>query len=525
MKTLRLEELTVEQKIGQLIMARSIVNPNDFAFAMELIKNHALGGVQVIPSQENIEKCIIPTLKEADYPIFIAADMETGFQLGNLFIPGNLALGAMNDPDLSYQFARITAKQAKKCGYNMIWSPVVDNCGYDCPNIVPRCISSDKIQVARLAIPYMKAFSDCGVIGSAKHYPSGDDSVMDSHMSPTLSCRTKEQLLDNSPYVAMMNALGDDMTGIMTSHTYCVKIDTEYPASLSKPCIDIIREAGYDGLVITDSLSMMGVLQDFKDDTIMGIAIAAGNDLLLPNYRIPLRDTYYRLLDNYKSGLFSEARLNDAVRHVLHAQEKTMHRLSERELQVTAEDIALVDRINRDCVCAYVDAGLMTSIDKNVKHLFAIDIPNVYTDETEAGLHEISTVEWWEPDKIANRLKEEYPNSEVTFFCEYPSRHEVEQVCYKATKADDVVFITFCTSECYQGTDGLTERARIMMEAVQKKTAAVVHFGNPYAMEKIAHVPRIIFGFPSRLCIDNALNVLSGKYPAKGTMPIALKLK
>ena len=37
MKTLRLEELTVEQKIGQLIMARSIVNPNDFAFAMELI--------------------------------------------------------------------------------------------------------------------------------------------------------------------------------------------------------------------------------------------------------------------------------------------------------------------------------------------------------------------------------------------------------------------------------------------------------------------------------------------------------
>ena len=87
------------------------------------------------------------------------------------------------------------------------------------------------------------------------------------------------------------------------------------------------------------------------------------------------------------------------------------------------------------------------------------------------------------------------------------------------------MFITFCTSECYQGTDGLTERARIMMEAVQKKTTAVVHFGNPYAMEKIVHVPRIIFGFPSRLCIDNALNVLSGKYPAKGTMPIALKLK
>ena len=49
MKNLRLEELTTEQKLGMLLCARSFAqnDPEDLEFTLGLIRNHALGCVQV----------------------------------------------------------------------------------------------------------------------------------------------------------------------------------------------------------------------------------------------------------------------------------------------------------------------------------------------------------------------------------------------------------------------------------------------------------------------------------------------
>ncbi|HBE12926.1 MAG TPA: hypothetical protein DCY74_02015 [Clostridiales bacterium] len=525
MKLLKLEDLTVEQKIGQLLIARSIAKEDDRNFAMELIKNHALGGVQAFVGPGIKEKVIDPVLAAAEYPIFIAADMERGFQLGEQKIPGNLAIGAMDDPELAYIFAKVTAIQAKKIGYNMIWSPVVDLAPMDAICRIPRCLGSDKRRVTELACAYIKAFADCGIIGSAKHYPSTFDRIEDTHMCEAVSYHTKEELLDIClyPYFEMMDRLGEDMMGIMTGHTRCMNIDPDYPASLSKKCIDIIKERGFKGVTITDSFSMMGVIQKFGNENVLGLAVAAGNDIILPNGRIPLRQTYEYLLKCYRDGMFSEERLNDAVSKVLWAQERTLRKPANTEL--TQADIDAIERMNRDCICAVTDEGLTPAIDTGKRHLFVILMENNYSGGNPQNGYEIAFTKWWDPGKMAALLKEKFPHSDAIFICEFPSRTQNEKVCYEATKYDDVVYVTFSDSECYLGTDGLTERVCMLMHTMAYHIAAVVHVGNPYAMEKIPHVPRILFGFPSEKCMEYLPRVLAGEMEAKGHMPLSLKLK
>lgn len=522
-KALKLEELSVEQKLGQLLVARSIASKDDFDFAMQLIKNHALGGVQVSVSEKGIKEHIKPVLDTADYPIFIAADMEQGFQLGDLMIAGNLALGAMGDEKTAYMFAKATAKQAKKAGFNMIWSPVVDSADHDSPNKITRCLGADYNEIAGIASAYMKAFAECGVVGSAKHFPSCDEGEMDSHMAPPICHQTKDELISTGIYTykKILNTIGDDMTGIMVGHSDCVEIDGEYPASLSKKMIDLIRDEGFDGLMITDSLAMVGVLQRFGDDRVLGLAVAAGNDLLLPNYRISLRKSYNYLLDCFNAGMFSEERLNEAVARVLKAQERTIRVPDEPD--VTEEERRVVESIDRNGICAVLDEGVDAAVDRDAHHLFCIDRPNVYINDESGDINEISSATWWNAKSVAARVKELFPNSEVRFFSEFPSTGEVEKICYNSTRADDVVFLTFCDGRCYQGTDGLTERARIMMEAVKPQTVA--HCGNPYAMEKIVHVPRLIMGFQSEKSVENVLDVLAGKLKPSGSIPLPLKLK
>ena len=71
------------------------------------------------------------------------------------------------------------------------------------------------------------------------------------------------------------------------------------PATLSKPIItDMLRgELGYDGVVITDALTMQGVRDDFGDDRIPVLALKAGVDQLLMPAPGKLDIAYHAVLD------------------------------------------------------------------------------------------------------------------------------------------------------------------------------------------------------------------------------------
>ena len=162
--------------------------------------------------------------------------------------------------------------------------------------------------------------------------------------------------------------------------------------------------------------------------------------------------------------------------------------------------------------------------DTEKKRLFTIVTPTEFKDD---GLSdEITMGSWYFPKKIAAKIKSEFSQSEIVFVPEYAKQFDNEKVLLAATKHDEVVFVTFCHTAPYLGTDCMTRRTEALINALNTsgKVKALVHFGNPYAVKPINHIPRVLFGYTAPESQKHAIEVLSGKIEAKGKLPFDIEI-
>ncbi len=520
MENLVLEEMTVEQKIGQLLVARGYRSEEDKKFIIEMIKKRAVGGVQVNPT-EGCDEIIAEIKEAADYPILIGNDMECGFWTSDYKIPSVASLGVIGDPELAYQMGAVTAIEAKRHGFNMIWGPVVDLLAGNAMCIVPRVLGFDKQKVSEMAAAIVKGYTDNGIMCTAKHWGStSTKDQLDGHMFENLSDVDEETLKTRElyPYLYLMENAG--LPGVMTGHGFLNKIDPIYPTTLSEKNISILRDAGFDGLLITDSFGMVGVLQKFGEDACYGLAIKAGNDMLLPNYRDDFKLSYERLMTAYKNGVFTEERLNEAVSRVIKTQNAA---LKPATAQYPSEyQKKCIERIEKEGLIAQSPSGKELSLDKSKKKLFVIVAENVYQDENgetfeiavETSIHGKNV------PMMKESISKRFPGSEIMVINQLPSFYQVMDVCTKALSFDEVVFITYVSSTCYCASENLTEHITNLMLSMKEKIAAVIHLGNPYAAERIPRSDRYVLcvGGDERCdkAVDNALGVLNGEYIPQG---------
>lgn len=516
MRNLKLEELSVEQKVGMLQCARTFLTEDDVEFTIELIRNHALGCVQVpIHRADIMEK-----VKEAaDYPILIITDMEMGFPNSDLPPIPAMTLGACDNQEYYRSFARAVVADAKKAGYNGTWNPNVDL------GANHRRFSDDPEFVARAAAEISRVYANNSFLACCKHYPGGAHRF-DTHIANDGSYNTKEELLNEKmvPYFRLMEQ--GLLPGIMVGHSVYPHIDPENPATLSKKVIDLIRDRGFDGLVWTDSLAMMAILQKYGEENIQGLAVAAGNDIVLPNYRTPARRNYEMLLKNYKDGMFTEERLNQAVRRVLEAQAVVGAEPPHAE-SFTEQDRINYFNIAKDCITAITDPGVEAALPADNNDRLFIIITNELPGGGKELAQETITRDWYRPGKIEQKIHEEFPEAEVVYLPEFPTAGDNEKALVAATRHKEVVFITYCNARPYQGSGIMTRRAEAIVNGLifSGKVSAVVHFGNPEAMEKIDHAPRMLFGYMMPQSQLHAIEVLAGKLPAKGKLPFNIKLR
>jgi len=523
LKELKFEELSIEQKLG-MVMA-GIIRPircedkyetfdENVTFVLNLIKNHSLGAVWIPQQLENRDEIIKKVREAADYPILIFTDAESGF--GDYMIGRHNALGTVGTEEAAYIFGKVVALAARKAGYNVICDPVVDMCkdwAVCSANI--RSLGSDKHKVAKLATAIARGIHDAGMLSVAKHYPS-INAPIDNHMAPSYSTVTKEELLDYNLYPYLQLHKEGLLDGIMTGHVKAINIDPDYPASVSKKVISIIREHGFDGFSITDALDMMGLKAEFGDTNVKGMCIEAGNEFILPWFSAV--KAYKDLKECYAKGIITDARLDEAVRRVLEAQHKV--NIAESKFDdLTEEDIEKFEAINRDSIYARTDEGVETSISRDGKHFFAMLVRNE-TDIADDGKVTVDsfTNGWYYPSKITKKIEELFPNSKVRAISQFPTPNQNMDVLQDSVGYDDVIFITFAEAPAYAGSDHLTHRIVALINALQvtNRISTIVHFGNPYVLEELSHIPRIIIGNASTQNIDAALTVLAGEYPAKG---------
>ena len=240
-------------------------------------------------------------------PLLVAADQEGGqlIALGDATTPfaGNMALGAADDPSLTFEVARAIGLEARAMGINVVYAPSLDIASNpENPAIGIRSFGDDPMAVARHGGQFVAGLQSAGVAAAVKHFPgigalSGDThhglgvvdaarSVLDTRelvpfrcvVSPTNRARPK---LAMSGHAALPAVSGRD----------------DVPSTLSRDVMtDLLRrDLQFDGLVVSDALDMSAITGGaYGGGVAAGVpdvvtAIRAGVDVLLTTADVEAR--------------------------------------------------------------------------------------------------------------------------------------------------------------------------------------------------------------------------------------------
>ena len=174
---------------------------------------------------------------------------------------------------------RLIAEELHALGINVDCTPVLDipiTCAD--PIIGDRALGNDLELIEKLATAICDGLLSGRVFPVIKHIPGHGRALVDSHTDlPTIDA-TFEELMktDFEPFRIL-----SDMPLAMTAHIIFSKIDENKPVTVSRRVIEkVIRGyIGYDGLLISDDLSMQALSGSIKERT--REALDAGCDLVL----------------------------------------------------------------------------------------------------------------------------------------------------------------------------------------------------------------------------------------------------
>ena len=249
--------------------------------------------------------------------VVVAIDEEGG-DVTRLEIaaPGNLALGVLDDVELTEEVAAEIARGCASAGVNVNLAPVADvNVDDQNAAIGVRSFGADVDLVARHTAAYVRGTQREGVAACAKHFPGHGHTREDSHKElPTLDLDLAVPL---RPFVAAIEA---GVAAIMTAHIRVPALD-DAPATLSRALLhDLLRdELGFDGVVITDALEMGAISYAFGREEAAVRALGAGADALCLGASYGEREVdavQGAIVGAVRSGELAEARLADAAGRV-----------------------------------------------------------------------------------------------------------------------------------------------------------------------------------------------------------------
>ncbi|GAA4902023.1 beta-N-acetylhexosaminidase [Stackebrandtia albiflava] len=227
------------------------------------------------------------SLREASPDAVIAIDEEGGdvtrlhTATGSPY-PGNAALGAVDDPELTTAIHRSIGSELVQAGVNLNFAPAVDvNVEDDNPVIGTRSFGRDPEAVARHAVAAVRGLQQAGVAACAKHFPGHGATSVDSHLTvPTvdvsLDVLRRRELV---PFQAVIDA---GIQVIMSGHIRVPALTGDAPGTLSHAAMTglLREEMGFDGVIVTDAMEMQGASGATGMPEAIVRALMAGCDLI-----------------------------------------------------------------------------------------------------------------------------------------------------------------------------------------------------------------------------------------------------
>lgn len=273
------------------------------------------------PSAAGLAEGIAALKATSTVPPLVMADEEGGEVqtlsevLGPLPSPARMV--DAYEPQAAGDLVARHAQAVAALGVDVVLGPVVD---VEPPDrggpLGARAFGADPILVTEYARAYVEAYDSAGVTTVLKHFPGHGAASGDSHDGPVSVPPTPElRARDLLPYEALLPAV----SAVMVGHLVVPDLTGLAATSQSPEAIDgLLRdEYGFDGLVVTDSLSMGAIAFRTPPTDAAVQAVAAGADLAL---FVTIEDpaaVIDALVAAVSDGRLEEGRVNVAVRRVL----------------------------------------------------------------------------------------------------------------------------------------------------------------------------------------------------------------
>ena len=340
------DKMTPEQKLGQMLILKNVSYNNIEAEELtetmkKIIKKYHPGGWTVCrPNLKNIQKSVeyIHDVQQTlitsnDLPAMITIDQEGGTvtKIENACsFPGNMALGALNNFDRTYQVGQIIGAELAAIGINHNYAPVVDiNDNPQNPIINVRSFGSNPDLVKEMGKAFMDGLNSKNIISTAKHFPGHGNTNKDSHTGLPSIDKSLEDL-KNFELIPFKYMIDNGTDCVMTSHimfpnidktTYISKKDNSSinpPATLSKKILtDVLRnDLGFNGIIVTDSMCMQAIVDHFEMTEAIEIAIKSGANMICgPTTLSQDSDIleFDKIMENLKNKLSSDSEFKNKV--------------------------------------------------------------------------------------------------------------------------------------------------------------------------------------------------------------------
>ncbi|MGP4066361.1 beta-N-acetylhexosaminidase [Oceanobacillus sp. M65] len=332
----KISSMTIKEKVGQMLMIGfegTQVNDQTRNFIQE---NH-IGGVILFERNITDSKQLLNLNRELkelnadsqDIPLFISVDEEGGVvsrmppKIVNL--PDSKKIGDLNNTELAYQVGEAIGERVNAFGFNVTMAPVMDvNSNPDNPIIGKRAFGDNKEIVSKMGVEEMKGIQSKGIIPVIKHFPGHGDTDVDSHLGLPVVHNSLESIREME-LVPFQKAIDHQADMTMVAHILLPEIDNEDPASLSKNVVTTMlrEELGFDGVTITDDLTMGAILENYDIGDATVKAVQAGNDIVLVCHGDENKlKAVHSLTKAVESGAIKEERIDESVKRILHLKEK-----------------------------------------------------------------------------------------------------------------------------------------------------------------------------------------------------------
>ena len=554
----QLQKMSLEEKIGQLIAVgvnATFLNQDSDAYRAlkHQIEDNKVGGVILFRGPVYESVILVNRMQQlAHYPLLISADLEAGAGMrfdDTVNFPWNMAVAATGNPEYARRQGELTAREARALGVQQIFAPVVDvNNNAANPVINVRSYGEDPADVARFAAAFTEGAQAAGAIATAKHFPGHGDTAVDSHRGlPEINVgRERLNTVEFVPFRASVNA---GVGAVMMGHIALPQIDATavrplprnvkgkpidtdeggeiveekaaMPATMSPVIGNILRnDLKFQGLIVTDALSMSGLTIYFTQEEAAVRALEAGADMLLKPADV---DAAFRgVLGAVKSGRITEQRVEESARKILAAKydlglvDQRLTPIETIDRVVGSKDVVnLATDIAEHAVTLVRDEDKLVPL-RNLKpesRIFNLAVTN--GDDRN-----------WIANSFVSRLNRGRVKVETVVLDERSTDQDVQKVLERAKSADLVLASLYGRVRSGQASSvGIPEAGAHALSALIAAKAPIVgiSFGNPYLLGSFPGLRTYMVAYGDMPSLQQAVaRALLGEIDVVGKLPISL---